>query len=101
MTHPLPADLLANCDGFFICLARYMNDVTNDIFWTGALLSFCVLLLAATSPFGYTRAFGYAGIIGLFGSIWLVTMQLMAWWIASAFIIVGGVAIVMLIMREK
>lgn len=101
MTHPLPADLLANCDGFFICVARYMNDVTNDIFWTGILLTFCVLLFTATSPFGTTRAFGYAGVVGLLGAMWLAILNLMAWWVASAFIIVGGIGFVALIMREK
>ncbi len=101
MTHPLPADLLANCNGFFICIARYMNDVTNDIFWTGMLLTFSVLLFTATSAFGTTRAFGYAGVVGLLGAMWLAILGLMAWWVASAFILVGGIGLVVLIMREK
>ena len=66
------------------------------------MLGFTIALFMATSKLGSTRAFGFAGIVGLFGSIFLATMKLMPWWFASLFILVGiaGVAI-MLLSNEK
>ena len=50
---------------------------------------------------GNTRSFGFSSIAGLFGSLFLVTLQLMTWSIASMFILVGGVGLVTKVLNER
>ena len=102
MAHPLPTQLLENCgEGTVYCLAEYMNTVTNGFFWMAALLAFCVVLFIATSRFGTTRAFGFSSIVGGLASVWLLTLELMVWGLASVFILTGAVGFVVLILNER
>lgn len=102
MPQPLPSDILQNCDGFFVCLGLYLNDVTGGLFWAGALLAFCmVLFIGAIGRFGRTRAFGFAGFAAIMGGIWLAILKFLDWGIASAFIIVGVISFVALMLNEK
>ena len=102
MVHILPTTVLKQCtDGFFYCFSKWAYDVTGGFWWIAMLLGFCVALFVATYRYGTTRAFGFASFVGLIGSIFLATMKLMAWEFASAFILVGAIGIVMMIMSEK
>ena len=101
MTAPLPSDILNNCTGFFYCMANYMNTVTDGFFWVGALLTFMIILYLITSFLGTPRAIGFAGFVSITGSIFLVTMRLMTWSIASLFIVVGVVCLAILILQER
>jgi len=100
MAHPLPLNN-ASCDGLLYCLSSWANNVTNNLFFVFITIAFGVVLFMATNRFGTQRAFGFAGISVLFVSIWLATLQLMSWWIASIFVIIGIISIVILIMKER
>lgn len=101
MAHELPTQISSTCDGLFWCFANWAATVTNDFFWIAMLLAFQVALFGATFRLGNTRAFGFAAFVGLLGGIWLAILQLIAWHIASAFILVGVIGIAMLILNEK
>ena len=101
-THELPTEILKTCtDGFLYCFSKWAYNVTSGFFWIAALLGFCLAIFIASTRLGTTRAFGFASIVGLFGAIFLATATLMPWWIATIFIIVGGVGIVGMIMQGK
>lgn len=102
MAHELPSQLMNSCNGgFLICFIEWANNVTGGLFSLMILLGFCVILFMATARLGNARAFGYSTFVGLIGSIWLVIMGLMSWYYASAFIIAGGIGIVVLILNEN
>jgi len=102
MPHLLPTDLTTTCtDGIVYCIAKWAYEVTGGMFWTFMLLGFCVALYLATLRLGNTKAFGYGSFVGMVGSIWFATAQLMPWWIASAFILVGCIGLAMMMMSEK
>lgn len=100
--HSLPAGVLQGCDeGITYCLSIWANDVTFGLFWVFALLGFSAILFMATARLGNVRAYGYASFVGMLGSVWLVTMGLMMWEIASAFIIAGVIGIAVMVMNER
>lgn len=101
--HTMPTELLRGCDGGTLwCISEWANNVTQGMFWVFLLLAFTIVTYMATmNRFGNTRAFGYGAFVGMIGAIWLAIMQLMDWWIATAFILVGVVGIVAMIMSEK
>ena len=100
--HTLPSELMRTCsDGMTSCMSQWAYDVTNGLFFVLALLAFSVAILLATGRFGSKRSFGYASFVGMLGSVWLAIMQLMSWWIASAFILVGIIGIVIMIMDDS
>ncbi len=101
-THKMPSKILDTCtEGFMWCFADWAFDVTGGLFWTMMLLGFCVAVYVAISRLGSTRAFGYASFVGMTGSIFLAILQLMPWWTASAFILVGGIGIAMMVISER
>jgi len=59
------------------------------------------VLFISTVRFGNTRAFGFSSVVGLFGSIMLATLQLLDWWLASLFILVGLVGFASMILSER
>jgi hypothetical protein len=65
------------------------------------LLGFCIVMYIATARLGSVRAFGAGSFVGLIGSIWLVIAGLLEWWLASAFIIVGVIGIMVMLMSER
>jgi len=100
--HTLPTQILTSCnDGLFSCFAQWTLLVTNGTFWIFALLSFCIILIMANAHLGWKRAFGYSSFVGLIGSVWLGTMGLINWPIASVFILTGIIGIVIMIMSEN
>jgi len=101
-SHELPTEILRTCnDGMLYCFAEWAYQVTDGMFWTFMLLGFVFALFIATSRLGSTKAFGYASFVGMLGSIWFAVMQLMPWWIASAFILTGVIGLVMMVLSEN
>lgn len=101
MAHALPTDLTNSTQGLMTGMALWAYNVTMGTFWSLMLLGFCIVLYISTSKYTGDRAFGFAGVTGLLGSIFLLIMNLMPWWIASAFILVGAMSIAFMIMRER
>jgi len=102
MVHQLPSDLMETCtDGFFYCLSKWASNVTTGIFWSLMLLGFAVVMYMATQKFGSSRAFAFSGVILLFGSIFLVIMNLIPWWIASLYIIIGAIGLGSRVLSEQ
>jgi len=100
--HTLPTELLRTCDeGIFYCISDWAYNITGGFWWTALLLGFCFALFMATIRLGTTRAFGFASVVGIFGSLFLATMKLMPWWIATVFILTGSVALAAMIMSKK
>jgi hypothetical protein len=101
--HTLPTNLVTSCgEGTLYCFAEYVNNVTNPagLFWVLMLMAFSVVLMMASTRLGSTKAFGFGSFVGMIGAIWLATMSLMDWAIASAFIIVGLIGIAAMILEE-
>lgn len=102
MAHTLPSNLLKSCtDGTMTCIAKWAYTVTQGMFWVFSLLGFCVALFLATSGLGNSRAFGFASFAGMMGSIFFATIGLMSWWIATIFILVGAIGMVIMIMSKQ
>lgn len=102
MVHELPSQLLTTCtDGTMICFAKWAYNVTQGMFWVFALFGFCVALFIAASGLGNSRAFGFASFTGMMGSIFFATMGLISWWIATIFILIGAVGIVVMIISKN
>lgn len=101
MAHELPANTVEEYGGLFFGIAKWAYNVTDGYFWAMMLLGFCVVLFIGTQRFGTTRSFGFAAFVGLLASIWLATMQLMAWWVASIFILTGAIGFVVMIVSER
>lgn len=99
-SHALPTDLTNSTTGLMEGMAIWAYNVTNGIFWAALLLGFCVVMGIAASRYTSDRAFGFAGVIGIFGSMFLVTLNLMSWWFASLFIIVGAILVVTMIINR-
>jgi len=55
----------------------------------------------ASINYGRVRAYCFASSIGMLGSIWLATMQLMPWWIATLFIVAGCFGIGAMTISER
>ena len=100
--HQLPTDLVNDTTGLMEGMSIWAFNVTQGWFWAGLLLGFCVVLFVAASTYSTSRAFGFAGVTAIFGSMFLITLKLMAWDIGSMFILAGiiGVAI-MVISKER
>jgi hypothetical protein len=75
--------------------------VTDGLFFVFALLAFAIIVLISSMGFGSNRAFGYASFVGMVGAIFLATLNLMTWWIASAFILSGLAGLAFMIMSER
>ena len=102
MAHTLPSETLRTCtDGTMSCLGQWTYTVTEGMFWVFGLLGFCVALFVATTPLGNNRAFAFASFTAITGAIWLASMGFMAWWIASAFILVGLVGLIAMINSKR
>ena len=102
MAHSLPSQIMSTCDkGMLWCFANWASTVTSGAFWIFMLLGFQVALFMATARLGNARAFGFATFVGLLGGMWLSILQLIYWWVGSAFILVGLVGIAGLILNEK
>ncbi len=100
--HQLPTDVLTTCtDGLLYCFALWASTVTIGTFWVFALLAFSFALFMATIRFGTTKAFGFGTFAGLLGAVWLAILQLIPWWVASTFILVGVIGLAMMILSEK
>jgi len=101
----LPTTALRNCvngtDGTFYCLGQWGSDVTQGFWWLALLIGFCFALFMATFRYGTTRAFGFASVVGLLGSIYLSILGYLPWWITSAFILVGAVGFAAMIISQK
>lgn len=100
--HTLPSEIMKSCsDGFLYCFAEWALTVTSGAFWIFALLAFSFAIFMATMRYGSTRAFGFGSFVGMIGGIWFAVLQLMSWWIASAFILVGIIGLAMMVLSEK
>lgn len=99
--HPLPIDLTDDDKGMMQGIADWGYTVTNGMFFVMLLIGFCIVLFIAASRYSTDRAFGYAGITGIFGSLMLATLGLMTWWFATIFIIAGIVGVVSMILSRR
>lgn len=99
--HPLPTNINVDCDGLLLCTLDWANNVTNGLFMPLILLAFCVVMFMATNRLGTPRSFGFAGFVAITGAISFASLNLLEWWIASIFIIVGGISLVGLIVSER
>ena len=98
MAHQLPSTYLRSCsDGTITCLSKWAYNVTEGMFWVFALLGFCVAIYMATARLGSNRAFAFASFVSIVGSIGFATLNLISWWIASAFILVGLIGLAVMI----
>lgn len=101
-THPLPPEYIRGCtDGFFYCFGKWAYGVTGGFWWSAVLAGFCIAIYAATARYGTPRAFGFAGITGLFGALFMATMQLIPWSFASGFILVGVLGVVIMLVSDR
>jgi len=99
--HTLPTDIMDSCnDGFLYCFADWAKSVTNGAFWIFSLFAFCIAIYFSTMRFGNTKAFGFASFVGLLGGVWFAILNLISWWIASIFIIIGAIGIAAMIMSK-
>lgn len=100
--HTMPAELLRDCtEGTFWCISDWANNVTQGMFWLLVLLAFTIVIYMSTYRLGTNRAFGFGSFVGMIGAIWFAIMGLLDWSIATAFILVGVVGIVGMIMSER
>ena len=100
--HTMPTEILSSCsDGLLWCFSDWANDVSLGGFWIFALLAFSIVLTLATLRFGNVRAFGFGSFVGMVGAIWLAVLQLIPWWTASAFMIVGLIGLAMMVLSRK
>ncbi|HUV85012.1 MAG TPA: hypothetical protein VMV86_04835 [Methanosarcinales archaeon] len=100
--HPYPSDIMTNCDGLFYCFAKWAYAATSGLFFTLMLMGFGAILIMGTQRiYGYTKAFGFGSFVCALAAVWLATMQLLDWWVASLFILIGAVGMVMLVMQER
>lgn len=97
----LPGELIETYGGLIYGLAKWAYIVTEGWFWALILIGFCVVLLISTVRFGNTRAFGFASVVGIFASIMLAILQLLDWWLASLFILVGLVGFAGMVLSER
>lgn len=100
MAHPLPQDFINETQGMMEGIADWAYTVTQGSFWSVLLAVFCVILGIATVRYGSERAIGFGSLTGLLGALFLATLGLMPWWIASIFIIVGAVGFTYMIMNK-
>lgn len=100
MAWQTPTNLVNATIGLFQGTAIWAYNVTFGLFWAMLLLGFCIVLWISTVRYGSERATGYAGVIGILGSLFLVTLGLMTWWITSIFIICGLVGVVYMILNK-
>jgi len=103
MAHPLPVNLDTMCssNGTLYCVSEWAYNVTEGLFWTIILLAFIIVLFMASQKFGTTRAFGFASFVGLLGSVFLVTLNLIPYWIASAFILTGVIGLAVMVIGNS
>ena len=100
--HTLPSEIMKTCsDGLLYCFSEWAGTVTGGAFWIFALLAFSFAIFMATIRFGSVRAFGFGSFVGMIGGIWFAVLQLISWWIASAFILVGVIGLAMMVLSEK
>ena len=96
--HALPSDLVTEDTTLMEGMGNWANDVTNGVYWFFMLLGFCMVLFISTiGRFGTDKAFGYAGITALFGSISLLIIGWISWIYASMMIITGVLAIAFMV----
>jgi len=102
--HTLPGTFMQSCtaanDGFMYCMASYLFTVTDGVYWAAMLLGFGIAMMVATIRLGPKKAFGFVSFIWIQGAMMLAIMELMTWYIASAFIIVGIIGLGLMFVRE-
>ncbi len=98
--HTLPTNL-GDCEGLLYCIATWAEDVTGGFFWAAILGAFIVVIYMGSQRFGTARAFGFSSMTGLLASIFLVTLQLIPYWIASLFILIGIAGFAVMILSER
>lgn len=101
MAYILPTNLYENCDGVLYCMLDWANTTTDGLFMPAMLLGFVAIMFIATQRFGTPRSFGFSAVFGAFGAMWLATAQLMAWWVSSLFILVGGIGFAVMLLNER
>lgn len=100
----LPSSILKNCDGFsgfFYCFSRWSNLVTGGLFWFMLLIGFVIVIFMGSLRFGVNRAFGFASTVGLLAAMWLATIDLIQWNIASGFIILGVIGLAVMLLSDN
>jgi hypothetical protein len=100
MPWDLPQDFMNESTGMLEGITTWSYNVTQGTFWSMLLACFCIVMYISSIKHGQERAVGFASISGLLGSLFLVTLGLMSWWIASIFIIIGAIGITYMIMNR-
>jgi hypothetical protein len=98
--HPLPTDL-TDGNGLMEGIAEWAYTVTQGMFWAALLLGFCIVLYISSSVYSSDRAFGFAGFTGITGSIFLATLGLMTWLVATMFIFTGVISLAVMAMAKR
>lgn len=101
MAYPLPTNLDQTCDGVLYCMADWARNVTDGLFWVIMLAGFGMVIFLGIKRMGNSRAYGFASVMASLASLWLSTMQLMAWDIAVFFVLNGLVGMAVLVLNEK
>jgi len=96
-----PIDFVNESQGLMEGISKWAYEVTGGWFWALLLMGFCIVLYMATTRFGDERAIGYAAVVGLLGSIILMSIGLMEFWLGSIFIIVGAIGLAWMIMSKR
>ena len=99
--HQLPTDLVNDTTGLMEGMSIWAFNVTQGWFWAGLLFGFCIVLFVAASTYSTMRAFGFAGVAGLFGSLFLVTLNLITWYVASIFILLGIIGVATMVTSKE
>ena len=101
MTFEMPTQLVGNGKGLFQNLFNWAFNVTSGWFFALILLGFCVVIMISTTKYGGPRSFGFASFVGMMGATFLAIANLLAWGIASWFILTGFVGIVVMVLNER
>ena len=94
-------DMFTGCDGLFICIAQWANEVTEGAFWTIMTLGLGMVVFLATTRYGVNRAFGFAAFMSGSISLTLIFLGLMQWYVGSIFIALLIIGIIAMRMMER
>lgn len=101
MAFTLPTENVNSSSGFLLNIAKWAYDSTYGMFWAGILAAFCAVMYISLGRYTSERAFGFAGMAGLLGSIMLMVLGLMSWKIGIIFIAFGVISLVWMIVKKE
>lgn len=100
MTYALPTGLV-NGTGLMTGFARWAFNVTYGLFFVVMLIAASAVSFLITLRYSTERSFGYATFVGMAGALILVSLNLIAWKYAAAFILLGVIGLVWMIVGSR